>query len=243
MSKEINQRIVRSITFKGWLNLEGNKRPYIILNAAMTIDGKIASATGDPEISDEEDWKVVHKLRTEVDAIMVGKCSIILDDPKLHIKFYENKGYYRIVLDSTLSIPIESKVVRYKPEIYPTIIGTTEKASLERIKEFESNNIEIIKSGSGSRVDVINLMHILYKKGIKRILLEGGGNLNWSFIKENLVDEIRILIAPWIVGGKDAVSLVEGEGFETMIESPRYSLTSVTSRNNYVVLKYSKEKL
>ena len=220
--------------------MRGNKQPYIILNAAMTIDGKIASSAGDPEISDEEDWKAVHKLRTEVDAIMVGKCSIILDDPKLHIKFYENKGYYRIVLDSALSIPIESKVVNYKPEIYPTIIVTTENVSIERIKEFEYKNIEIIQSGAGSRVDIIKLMPILYKKGIRRILLEGGGNLNWSFIKENLVDEIRILVAPWIVGGKTAISLVEGEGFATMIESPRFNLIDVTSRNNYVVLKYKK---
>ncbi len=220
--------------------MRGNKQPYIILNAAMTIDGKIASSAGDPEISDEEDWKAVHKLRTEVDAIMVGKCSIILDDPKLHIKFYEHKGYYRIVLDSALSIPIESKVVNYKPEIYPTIIVTTENVSIERIKEFESSNTEIIKSGTGSRVDIIKLMPILYKKGIRRILLEGGGNLNWSFIKENLVDEIRILVAPWIVGGKTAISLVEGEGFATMIESPRFNLIDVTSRNSYVVLKYKK---
>lgn len=208
----------------------------------MTIDGKIASKTGDPEISDQEDWMAVHKLRTEVDAIMIGKCSIISDNPKLHIKFYDHKSYYRIVLDSTLSIPIESNVVRYKPEIYPTIIATTENASVERIREFESNNIEIIKSGTGSRVDIIKLMPILYQKGIRRVLLEGGGNLNWSFIRENIVDEIRIFIAPWMVGGKDAVSLVEGEGFAKMIESPRYSLINVTSRNNYVILKYRKMK-
>ena len=208
----------------------------------MTIDGKIASKTGDIEISDEEDWMAVHKLRTEVDAIMVGKSSIIQDNPKLHIKFYDHKGYYRIVLDSTLSIPIESNVVRYNPEIYPTIIATTENASMERIREFESNNIEVIKSGTGSRVDIIKLMPILYKKGIRRILLEGGGNLNWSFIRDNIVDEIRIFIAPWIVGGKDAVSLVEGEGFAKMIESPRYSLINVTNRNNYVILKYRKMK-
>ena len=206
----------------------------------MTIDGKIASKTGDPEISDEEDWKSVHKLRTEVDAIMVGKCSIILDNPKLHIKYYDHKGYYRIVLDSTLSIPIESNVVRYKPEIYPTIIATTKNASIERIREFESNNVEIIKSGIGSRVDVVKLMPMLYNRGIRRILLEGGGNLNWSFIKNDLVDELRITIAPWMVGGKDAVSLVEGEGYAKMIECPRYSLVNVTSKDNYVILNYRK---
>ena len=208
----------------------------------MTIDGKIASKNGDAEISDEEDWMDVHKLRTEVDAIMVGKCSIILDNPKLHIKFYDHNGYYRIVLDSTLSIPVESNVVRFKPEIYPTIIATTENVSVERINEFESKNIEIIKSGTGRRVDIINLMPLLYEKGIRRILLEGGGTLNWSFIRNDLVDEIRIFIAPWMVGGKDAVSLVEGEGFAKMVESPKYNLTNVTSRNNYIILNYRKMK-
>jgi len=208
----------------------------------MTIDGKIASKTGDPDISDEDDWKLVHKLRTEVDAIMVGKSSIILDNPKLHIKYYDHKGYYRIVLDSNLSIPIESNVVTYKPETYLTIIVTTENASNEKIREFESKNVEIIKSGKKRRVDVVELMPILYNKGIKKILLEGGGNLNWSFIKNNLVDEIRITIAPWIVGGKDAVSLVEGDGYAKMLESPRYYLSEVISRNNYVTLTYKKEK-
>ncbi|MHA1240586.1 MAG: 2,5-diamino-6-(ribosylamino)-4(3H)-pyrimidinone 5'-phosphate reductase [Promethearchaeota archaeon] len=222
--------------------MKGNKIPYVIMSAAMTIDGKIASKTGDPDISDEDDWKLVHKLRTEVDAIMVGKSSIILDNPKLHIKYYDHKGYYRIVLDSNLSIPIESNVVTYKPETYLTIIVTTENASNDKIREFESKNVEIIKSGKKRRVDVVELMPILYNKGIKKILLEGGGNLNWSFIKNNLVDEIRITIAPWIVGGKDAVSLVEGDGYAKMLESPRYYLSEVISRNNYVTLTYKKEK-
>ena len=212
------------------------------MGAAMTIDGKIATRSGDPDISDEDDWKAVHKLRTEVDAIMVGKGSIIMDNPKLHIKFYEHNGYFRIVLDSMLSIPKESNVVTFKPEIYPTIIATTENAPVEKIKEFESKNIVIIKSGKGRRVDVVELLPILYHKGIKKILLEGGGSLNWSFIKNNLVDEIRISIAPWMAGGKNAISLVEGEGFAKMFESPRYWLSNMTSRNNYVTLTYKKEE-
>ncbi|MBY8987797.1 MAG: 2,5-diamino-6-(ribosylamino)-4(3H)-pyrimidinone 5'-phosphate reductase [Candidatus Lokiarchaeota archaeon] len=222
--------------------MKENEHPYVILSAAMTIDGKIASKNGDPEISDEEDWKSVHKLRTDVDAIMVGKGSIIKDNPKLHIKYYDHKGYYRVVLDSNLSIPIESNVITYKPETYPTIIITTENAPANKIKKFESKNVDIIKSGKGRRVDVVNLMPILYDKGIKRILLEGGGNLNWSFIKNDLVDEIRITIAPWMVGGKDAVSLMEGEGYAKMHESPRYYLSDVSSRNNYVNLNYKKEE-
>jgi 2,5-diamino-6-(ribosylamino)-4(3H)-pyrimidinone 5'-phosphate reductase len=222
--------------------MKETKHPHIILSAAMTIDGKIASKDGDPDISNKEDWKLVHKLRTKVDAIMVGKGSIMKDNPKLHIKYYNHNGYYRIVMDSNLSIPIESNVVTYEPETYPTIIVTTENAPVDRIKKFEAKNIEIIKSGNGHRVDIVKLMSILYDKGIKKILLEGGGNLNWSFIKNKLIDEIRLTIGPWMVGGKDAVSLVEGEGYAKMHESPRYYLSNVTQNKNYVTLYYKKEE-
>ncbi len=206
----------------------------------MTIDGKIATKTGDPELSDEQDWREVHKLRSTVDAIMVGKGTILKDNPKLHIKFYEHKGYFRIVVDSNLSIPIDSKVIDFQPETYPTIICTTENAPTEKIKEFEAIKIKIIRSGKGEKVDIVKLMPFLYDLGIKTILLEGGGTLNWSFIKNNLVDEMRITIAPWIVGGKDAISLVEGEGFEKMVQATRLKLIDVVNRDNYVILKYKK---
>ncbi len=216
------------------------ERPYIILKAAMTIDGKIASKKGDPEISDEKDWKEVHKLRSKMDAIMVGKNTVLLDNPKLHIKFYSHSGYYRIVLDSNLSIPIDSNVITYQPDIYPTIICTTEKVSQKKIDEFKAKNVTIIPSGTGSNVDIVKLMPKLYQMGIKSILLEGGGNLNWNFVKENLVDEIQLTVAPWIVGGQDAISLVEGDGFLRMKDCPRYILSKIKRRDNYLLLKYLK---
>jgi 2,5-diamino-6-(ribosylamino)-4(3H)-pyrimidinone 5'-phosphate reductase len=222
--------------------MKGHEKPYIILSAAMTIDGKIASKNGDPDISDEDDWRDVHKLRTEVDAIMVGKQTILKDDPKLHIKYHKHKGYYRIVLDSNLTIPLDSNVITYKPDIYPTIICTTENIPLDKIKKYELKKIRIIKSGKGKRVDLLNLMPLLVKEGIKSILLEGGGNINWSFIRNNLVDEINLTIAPWIVGGKEAISLVEGEGFSKMIESPRFILEKITNRNHYIMLIYKKNE-
>jgi riboflavin-specific deaminase-like protein len=150
---------------------------------------------------------------------MVGKGTILKDNPKLHIKFYDHKSYYRIVVDSNLSIPIDSNVIDYQPKVYPTIVCSTENASMDRIKEFEAKNVKIIRTGK-SRVNLVKLMPLLYNYGIKSILLEGGGNLNWSFIKEDLVDEMRLTIAPWIVGGKNATSLVEGNGFEKMIQAP-----------------------
>ncbi len=220
--------------------MRGIEKPYIILSAAMTIDGKIASKIGDTEISDEKDWKEVHKLRTQVDAIMVGKGTILKDDPKLHIKYYNHKGYYRIVVDSNLNIPIDAKVIEFQPNIYRTIICTTENVNETKINEFKTKNVTIIKVGSGQRVDLVTLMPILYKFDIKTILLEGGGNLNWSFIKNELIDEIRLTIAPWVIGGKNAISLVEGEGFEKMFQGPRFKLEEINSRGNYVLLKYKK---
>ena len=214
------------------------KKPYIILSSAMTIDGKIASKTGDSELSDEQDWREVHKLRTEVDAIMVGKGTILKDNPKLHVKYFKHKGYYRIVIDSNLSIPKTSNVIMYEPHAYPTIICTTENAPLEKIKEFESKNVKIIKSGKGKQVDLKKNMVLLYDLGIKSVLLEGGGNLNWSFIKEDLIDELRLTIAPWIIGGVDAISLVEGEGFDKMPQGRRFKLLEINRRDNYVILKY-----
>ena len=217
-------------------------KPYIILSAAMTIDGKIASKTGDPDLSDEQDWKEVHKLRTQVDGIIVGKNTILKDNPKLHIKFYKHKGYKRIVVDSNLSIPVNSNVITFQPQTYPTIICTTENASLERIKDFESKGVKVLNSGKGKKVNISDLMPLLYNLGIQKLLLEGGGTLNWSFIKNNLVDEIRLSIAPWMIGGKDAISLVEGKGFETMAQAPRFKLLEILSRDNYVLLKYKKSE-
>ena len=219
---------------------ESNK-PYVILSAAMTIDGKIATKKGDSELSDKADWKEVHKLRTQVDAIMVGKGTILKDNPKLHIKYYNHRGYYRIVLDSNLTIPLDSNVISFQQEIYPTIICTTENVPLDQIKKYEDKGVKIINVGDDKRVNLINLLPILKNLGINTILLEGGGNLNWSFIENNLINEIRLTIAPWIVGGKEATSLVEGIGFEKIVSAPRFELFDVKVRTYYITLRYKRK--
>jgi len=216
-------------------------KPYIILSAAMSIDGKIASKTGDSELSDDKDWNEVHKLRAQVDAIMVGKGTILKDNPKLHIKFHEHSGYYRIVVDSNLTIPLDFNVISFQPETYPTIICVTENVSYDQIKKYEENKIKVILAGKGDKVDLRKLMPLLKNLDINTILLEGGGNLNWSFIHNDLVDEIRLTVAPLIIGGKKATSLVEGRGFDKMKDAPRFKLLEVNQRNNYVVLTYKRD--
>ena len=99
-----------------------------------------------------------------------------------------------------------------------------------------------MQSGKGDRVDIVKLMPKLYKQGIKSILLEGGGTVNWSFVENKLIDEIRLTIAPWIVGGKEAISLVDGKGFEYMRDALKFILVEVRYRDNYVTLKYKKKR-
>ncbi|MFX0034680.1 MAG: 2,5-diamino-6-(ribosylamino)-4(3H)-pyrimidinone 5'-phosphate reductase [Candidatus Hermodarchaeota archaeon] len=221
--------------------MKEENKPYIILSAAMTIDGKIATKKGDSELSDKIDWKEVHKLRTEVDAIMVGKGTILKDNPKLHIKYYHHKGYYRIVLDSNLTIPLESNIISFQQEIYPTIICTTENVPITKVKMYEEKSVKIIKAGDGERVNLIKLLPILKDFGINYILLEGGGNLNWSFIENDLINEIRLTIAPCIVGGKEATSLVEGIGFEEIAKAPKFELFDAKVRNDYITLRYKRK--
>ena len=105
---------------------------------------------------------------------------------------------------------------------------------------YEDLGVQIIKTGAGKRVDLIKLLPILKTFGINTILLEGGGTLNWSFIQNNFIDEIRLTIAPWIVGGKEAISLVEGIGFEEVKNSPRFDLFDVKIRTYYITLSYLK---
>lgn len=214
--------------------------PYVLLNCAMSIDGKIATRFGDTEFSDEEDWRIVHKIRSECDAIMVGKNTIILDNPKLHIKFHQPKKLVRIIVDSTFSIPLDSKVLNYKLETYPTIICVTDNALKSKIERAKLKNIQFINTGPGKQVNLTRLMEELYQHGIEKILLEGGGTLNWSMLKDELVDELRIFISPVIVGGKDAVSLVDGVGVDRVIDGFKFNLQNVLKRSDYVILHYLK---
>ena len=218
-------------------------RPYCILNAAMSIDGKIATITGDIELSSKEDWIRVHKLRTEVDGILVGINTIIKDDPKLRIKYFNRKSgkLNRIVVDSKLKIPLTSKILRYKLNKYPTIIATTENAlhsKVEQIKNLDLNNINIIICGKEKQVDLKIMSKKLKRLGINKILLEGGGTLNFSMLKNQLVDELRLAISPIIIGGSNAISLVEGNGFEKISECVKLQLIKKQMFGNNLVLYF-----
>ena len=212
--------------------------PKIILSAAISIDGKIATKTGDSKLSSKKDLIRLHKLRSQIDAILVGKNTIKQDDPLLTVRYTKGKNPIRIVLDSHGKILKESKILKTSNTV-KTIIVVTKKITKKNLDKLKGFPVEIIIAGE-TKVNLKLLIKNLKKRKIKKILLEGGGTLNWEFIKHNLVDEFLITVTPHLIGGKDSVSLVQGSGFDKIVKSPKIRISGVKRLENDLVLHYTK---
>jgi diaminohydroxyphosphoribosylaminopyrimidine deaminase/5-amino-6-(5-phosphoribosylamino)uracil reductase len=184
------------------------------MKTAMTIDGKIACKSGKSKwISNEKSRQHVHNLRNRLSGIMVGIGTVLKDDPSLTCRRGEfSRQPIRIIVDSSLKIPLDAKVLTdERPE--ETIIATTEKLDNQKAENIKSLGAKILYVPSkDGRVDLIKLMELLGKEQIDSILLEGGGELNYSALKAGIVDKVMTFIAPKVLGGKDAPTPVEGEG-------------------------------
>ncbi|RAP52719.1 MAG: 2,5-diamino-6-(ribosylamino)-4(3H)-pyrimidinone 5'-phosphate reductase [Methanosphaera sp. rholeuAM130] len=187
-------------------------KPYVHLNCAMTADGKIATKDSTLKISGHDDLIRVHKLRKKYDAIMVGINTILVDNPRLSIHKINSEiedNPTRIVIDSRARTPINSRVLNDDAE---TIIITSSKAKKEDVNRL-SKKATVLSVGT-DRVDLVGAMDKLYDLGIESILLEGGATLNYSMLEEKLVDKISVCIGSKILGGKDSITMVDGEGFD-----------------------------
>ncbi len=206
-------------------------RPYIIINCASSLDGKIALPSGEQaRISSEEDMARVHKLRASVDAILVGVGTILADNPKLTVKkeyVKKAKNPVRVILDSHFRTPSDAEVMQPNAR---TIIVTTSK-------EYKKGLLEVIKCGEGDKVDLIKLMDLLYQRGIKKLLVEGGSTVIWEFLKHGLFDEFQIYIAPMIIGG-DAPTVAGGEGIKSIEEAIKLRLYAIERYGDGLVLKF-----
>ncbi len=231
----------------------------IILNAATSIDGKIATVNGDTKISSVLDLKRVHGLRRETDVILVGISTVINDDPLLTIRYGMNKkgtkNPIRIIIDSKARIPLHSKIVKTANQIETRLVVTS-KAPSKNLKKLEERGLKIIVLDQGTKedrenrenkrkdnrekVDLKKLFNQLEKEGISKVLVEGGGEINWSIIKDNLFDEMIITISPLIIGGKKAISLVGGEGYKTINESVKIKLSRIQKKSNGEIILYYK---
>lgn len=214
-----------------------SSRPYVILNAAMSLDGKIATYTGDSRMSSSADLRRVHRLRASVDGIMIGMRTLVRDDPKLTVKFARDRKPHRIIVDSNAKTPLTSYVVRTAKEI-PTIVAVTSRAPKNRIEILERRDVKVFVCGKGPLVSARILLQTLRKIGLRRILLEGGGALNWSMLSNGLVDEISVAITPRILGGEKAVSLVEGKGNPLVKDGVRLKLLNTSKYGPDLVVRY-----
>jgi len=211
-------------------------RPHVIFSAAITLDGKLATRSGDSKLSSKKDKIRVHKLRSKVDAILIGKNTVEIDDPLLSAHNIRKKNPIRIILDSNATIRTNSRILKTCSRI-PTIIAVSKKAPKKNLQKLEKFPVQVIVCGNYT-VNIKKLLGILKKKGIKNILVEGGGTTNWAFVKENLVDEAIITITPYLVGGVTATTLVDGDGFSTVVKSIRLKLKNVSKMKNEVILHY-----
>ena len=211
-------------------------RPYVILSAAITLDGKLGVKNKRTKLSSKNDKIRVHKLRSEVDAIIIGKNTVNLDNPLLTVRYAKGKNPIRIILDSLGTTKSSSRIIQTCSRV-STIIVVSESISEKNLQRLRKFSLEIIVCGKNS-VNIPKLLGILLKKGIKKVLLEGGGTVNWSFVKKNIVDEAIVTLTPYIIGGKNTISLVEGIGFKNLDKSTKLILKKIQKNNNELVLFY-----
>jgi 2,5-diamino-6-(ribosylamino)-4(3H)-pyrimidinone 5'-phosphate reductase len=217
-------------------------RPYVILNAAMTLDGKIATQTGSSNISGKEDLERVHELRKECDAIMVGIGTVMADDPRLTVHKIDanpEDNPVRVVVDSKCRTPIDARITNSDAK---TIIACANEYKQEfmqsdKYETFKKRGVKFFFSGD-ERVDLSLLMSYLHEEGIDKLMLEGGATLNFSMIKAGLIDEIRICVAPMVVGGANAKTFFDGEGFDLMDDAVKLELVDFYSLGKDLILTY-----
>ena len=215
-----------------------NSRPHVILSAAISIDGNIATYSGDSKLSSKKDFLRLHKLRSKVDAILVGKNTVERDNPLLTVRYSKGKNPIRIVLDSQGVISNTSKIVKTCKNV-PTIIAVSKKITKKNLDLLKKYPLNVIVCGKSS-VHIKLLLKKLQKQGIQTLLVEGGGTVNWEFVKQDLFDEIFLTISPFIIGGKNATSFIQGKGFSKIAKSPNLELKSTRRLKNHLVLHYVK---
>ena len=220
----------------------------VIINGAMTVDGKIATASGDSRISSKQDLVRVHKLRASVDAIVVGISTILADDPRLTVRLVRGKNPIRVIVDSKGRIPLESKILQTASKV-KTIVAMTDQAPADKIQKIEDMGAHVMVISAGKEgqnaavprgVNLKELFMRLKNLGLKKILVEGGGELNWSLLRLGLVDELVVTIAPKIAGGRLAITLAEGDGFDKIAQGIQLKLDKLErkSKTGELVLYY-----
>ena len=195
--------------------------PFVTLKCATTLDGRIATRTGDARwVSGEESRKFVHKLRHAADAIMVGVNTVKIDDPSLTTRLDDMNGLdpARIILDTNLSISEEARVLRLNSDSdSDTIIITCNSVSEDKKKRIEQKGAKVIEAPvKDGIIDLASLMVHLGALGVTSLLIEGGSRVNASALSAGIVDKVIFFYAPKILGGDDGIPMCKGHGPDLM---------------------------
>lgn len=208
-AKRLNEVFIKYIT---------TGRPFVILKAAMSLDGKIATNTGESFwITGLEARRRGHHLRNIVDAVLVGINTIVKDNPELTVREIEGqiKNPKKIVLDPQARLPLNSKVLKIEPQ--NTIMVVSDQAPRSRLEKIKSKGAQVIQlKAKNSFLPMDRLLKDLGRRGITSILIEGGGTTNASALSAGIVDKINFFISPKIIGGSDSPTPVEGEGIDSL---------------------------
>ena len=180
-------------------------RPFVAVKFAQTLDGRIATATGDSKwISSDQERRVSHALRAACDAVLVGAGTVLADDPRLTVRMVEGRSPIRVVLDSTLRIPLNANVL---DDSAHTVVVTTDRSAPARRMALKSRGVGVIvaKAGAGG-VDLHDALCALHDQGIRSVLVEGGGGVITSFLSQGVTDRLIVALAPTVIGaGVEAV--------------------------------------
>ncbi len=210
--------------------------PFVAMKYAMTLDGKIATATGDSKwVTGEAAREHVHLLRKKYSAIMVGIDTVIADDPMLNCRIEKGVDPVRVICDSHLRIPMESQIIKSAGQI-PTIIAYVQGADEEKRKKLESTGVELINIGNFKKVSLQNLFRELANRNIDSVLVEGGGTIHGSLLDTGMIQRVYAYLAPKIIGGKNAKSPVGGTGMKKMADAGQLSDVSILPLGNDVCI-------
>ena len=224
-------------------------RPFVFVNVAMSADGKISTRERrQVRISGSADFARVDRIKAESDAIMVGIGTVLADNPSLTVKSPElragrraagkDEHPIRVVVDSAGKIPLDADILHKGTG--KRIVAVSRRADLEKVAALGERAVIVI--AGDETVDLAALLAELYRQGVRRLMVEGGGTLIWTLFEQGLVDELQTFVGNIVIGGKDAPTPADGDGFTREVDFTRLRIVETERLDDGLLIRWSVEK-
>jgi len=224
-------------------------RPFVFVNVAMSADGKISTRERrQVRISGSADFARVDRIKAESDAIMVGIGTVLADNPSLTVKSPEHRAGrraagrdehpIRVVVDSAGRTPPDADILHKGAG--KRIVAVSRRADMERVAALGKHAVIVI--AGDETVDLAALLAELYRQGVRRLMVEGGGTLIWALFAQGLVDELQTFVGNIVIGGKDAPTPADGDGFTREVDFTRLRIIEIERLDDGLLVRWSVEK-